>query len=115
MHLAAKPKDIVTHTGTTSKILATMDTANGYWQTELEQKRKYSHNLTCSLTSFGRFRLMRGPMGFITTGDSRNLQGVETLRGLNKVCKIVDDILIEGRTREEHILEEEISVCLGRS
>ena len=42
-------------------------------------------------------------MGFISTGDSYNLRGNDVLQGLHNVHKIVDDILIEDSSIEDHL------------
>ena len=42
-------------------------------------------------------------MGFISTSDSYNLRGNDVLQGLHNVHKIVDDILIEDSSIEDHL------------
>ena len=42
-------------------------------------------------------------MGFISTGDSYNYHGDIAIDGLERTIKVVDDVLIASRTREEHM------------
>lgn len=74
-----------------ANILLRLIVKKGYWQVPLEEKSK---DLTISLSSLGKFRYTRAPMGLVTTGDSYNQRCDMALQGLNDTTKIVDDVLV---------------------
>jgi hypothetical protein len=54
----------------------------------LEQK---SQEFTTFITPFGKYRFLRSPMGFISTGDSFSYRGDVAMSGL-RIHKVVDDM-----------------------
>ena len=67
-----------------------MDCKSGYHQIPLAEE---SRDLTTFITTKGRFRYCRAPMGLTSSSDEFCRRTDEALSGL-KLKKIVDDILI---------------------
>jgi hypothetical protein len=53
------------------------------------------------LTEFGRYRYKRAPMGLCSSGDEFFYRTNKALTGIPNVKKLVDDVLIYGRTEKE--------------
>ncbi len=66
IHPLVSPKDAISNIACGSQFFTTFDAVNGYWQIPLE---KESQLLTTFITSWGRYKFLRGPMGLISTGD----------------------------------------------
>ena len=79
---------------------STFDCKKGYWQVPLAEECR---DLTTFICSLGKFRYTRAPMGFISSGDSYNQRCNQSLKGLKRITKIVDDILMISDTYEEHV------------
>lgn len=58
--------------------------------------------LTTFNTVFGRCRFKRLPFGIISAQDGFQRRVDETYEGLKDITAIVEDILVYGRTKEEH-------------
>lgn len=110
LHHIPTPADIVSTIPVTSRYFCTLDATSGYWQMDLD---KDSRHLTTFITPWGRFRFLRSPMGFKSTGDSYSLRGDMALAGLTGVCKVVDDILVYADTYKELVdrLEAVLQRC----
>ncbi|XP_053388481.1 uncharacterized protein K02A2.6-like [Mercenaria mercenaria] len=76
-----------------------LDARSGYWAMHLTEK---SSMLTTFNTIFGRYRYLRLPMGISSAMDLFQKKIDEIFEGLPGVAAIVDDILVYGKTREEH-------------
>ena len=87
-----------------------MDARSGYWAIKLTEE---SSKLTTFNTVFGRYRFLRLPFGVKSAQDEFQRKVDETYEGLQGVTAIVDDILIYGRTKEEH--DENLRAMLQRS
>ncbi|CAI5671962.1 unnamed protein product [Oreochromis niloticus] len=87
-----------------------MDARSGYWAIQLTTK---SSLLTTFYTTFGRYHFLRLPFGIISAQDIFQRKIDETYEGLNGVAAIVDDILVFGRTKEEH--DENLRAMLERT
>ncbi len=81
-----------------AKVFTILDAKCGFWQIPLDEA---SSKWTTFMSPFGRYRFLRMPYG-ISTGSEVFQRSIEQLfAGLP--CEIVvDDILIWGRTHEEH-------------
>ncbi len=81
-----------------AKVFTILDAKCGFWQIPLDEA---SSKLTTFMSPFGRYMFLRMPYG-ISTGSEVFHRSMEQLfAGLP--CEIlVDDILILGRTHEEH-------------
>ena len=82
-----------------AKVFTIVDMDKGYWQVVLHpESRKY----TCMAFDIGRYQFKRLPMGSKVASDifQRKLDSVYI--GLPGVTGIADDMVIYGRTEEEH-------------
>ncbi|KAK7912921.1 hypothetical protein WMY93_013132 [Mugilogobius chulae] len=82
-----------------AQYFSVLDARSGYWNIQLTHE---SSLLTTFNTIFGRYRFLRLPFGIISAQDIFQRKIDETYSGLNGVVAIVDDILVFGRTKEEH-------------
>ena len=83
-----------------SKFFTTVDALHGYWQLELAEE---DQDLTTFITPYGRYKYLRGPMGFAATGDAFCRRGDEALSGLQNCVKVVDDILLYDEDLMSHL------------
>ena len=94
------PKDAVSAVPQNMKYFSTLDAAKGYWQVALD---KESQDLTTFITPWGRYRHLRAPMGFISTGDEYCRRGDLAFQSLPDVKKVVDDILLYSADFKSHV------------
>lgn len=80
-----------------AKVFTTLDAKCGFWQIPLDDA---SSKLTTFMSPFGRHRFLRMPYG-ISAGSLVFQRSMEQLFA-GQPCEIVDNILIWGRTHEEH-------------
>ena len=81
------------------KYFPVVDTKKSYWHVELDEE---SSLLTTFNTPFGRFRFLRMPFGLWMSQDVFQLKLDECYAGIKNVSGIADDIIVSGRTVEEH-------------
>ena len=82
-----------------SKVFSKLDANSAFWQRTLSES---SQLLTTFVTPWGRYCFLRLPYG-ITTGSKQFQRCMaEKLIGLEGVECNIDDILIHGKTQEEH-------------
>jgi hypothetical protein len=84
---------------TEAKIYSTIDLLSGFWQFGLDEE---SRKLLTFATPFGRYQYNRLPFGLSCAPEMFHKRVVETLAGIPGVLVYIDDILIWGRTQEEH-------------
>ena len=82
-----------------SKYFTTLDANSGYYQIKLSEESSY---LTTFNTPFGRYRYLRMPMGLKCSPEVFQREMVQQFGGIEGVEIVVDDILIHGRSIEEH-------------
>ena len=82
-----------------AKTFSKLDITHAYWSIELEEESSY---LTTFSTPFGRYRYLRLPFGISASSDLFQQKMGEICEGLSGVKAIVDDILVYGRSTEEH-------------
>ena len=87
-----------------------MDARLGYWAIKLTEQ---SSKLTTFNMVFGRYRFLRLPFGLISAQDEFQRKVDETYEGLQGVTAIVDDILVYGKSKEEH--DSNLRAMLQRS
>ena len=75
------------------------DLSSGFWHIELDNP--YSM-LTTFQTCFGRYRWLRLPFGLCVSSEIFQKRILECFAGLSGIVCIADDIVIHGKTREEH-------------
>ena len=83
-----------------AKYFSTIDALCGFWQIPLTEE---DQPLTTFITPYGRFRYLRGPMGFSATGDAFCRRGDLALQGVMQCVKVVDDILLYDEDYMEHL------------
>ena len=76
-----------------------LDASGGYWQLALEEE---CAKLTTFITPLGRFCMTRVPFGTSSASEIFQRKMEELLEGLNGVECYQDDIIVHGRTVEEH-------------
>ena len=94
-----------------SRIFSKADLSSGYWHVQLDEE---SSLLTTFQTSFGNYRWLRLPFGTCVSAEIFQKKILEALNGLPGIVCIADDVLIHGRTKEEHDahLEQFLQRCL---
>ena len=84
---------------TGSTLFSKLDASSGFYQIPLD---KNSCELTTFITPMGRYCFKRVPFGITSASEIFQKKMKEMLRDLQGVEVIIDDILIHGKTREEH-------------
>lgn len=90
--------DIMTELSSATRF-SKLDITHAYWSIQLDEESSY---LTTFSTPFGRYRYLRLPYGISSSSDIFQQKMDEIFEGLPGVTTIVDDILIYGRSLEEH-------------
>ena len=93
-HPFPSPEEILAWIPGSSRVFARLDCKSGYHQIPLAEE---SRDLTTFVTTKGRFRYCRAPMGLTSSSDEFCRRTDNALSGL-KLKKIVDDILIAADT-----------------
>uniref|UniRef100_A0A674EBM2 Gypsy retrotransposon integrase-like protein 1 n=1 Tax=Salmo trutta TaxID=8032 RepID=A0A674EBM2_SALTR len=109
-HYPLPTLDGITHKLAGAHYFSVMDARSGYWAIKLTEE---SSKLTTFNTPFGRYRFRRLPFGIISAQDEFQRKIDEVYEGLDGVVAIVDDILVYGRTKEEH--DRNLRAMLQRS
>ena len=82
-----------------AKVFTIADMGKGYWQVELHlNSRKY----TCMAFDIGKYQFNRLPIGSKIASDVFQKKLDSVYIGLPEVTGIADDMVIFGRTEEEH-------------
>ena len=92
-----------------AKLFTKLDANSGFWQIPLSPK---SALLTTFITPYGRFCFRRLPFGISSAPEHFQRRMSETLSGLAGTVCMMDDILVHGRTKEEH--DERLTHVLQR-
>ena len=82
-----------------SRYFSTLDAASGFLQIPLDEK---SRVYTTFITPFGRYCRNRLPFGISSGPEEFQRCATELLEGLQGAHAVMDDILIHGKTLEEH-------------
>ena len=82
-----------------SCVFSKADLAVGYWHVELDESLSV---LTTFRTCFGRFRWLRLPFGLNVSSEIFQTRILNTFSDLCGVVCIADDIVIHGKSVEEH-------------
>jgi hypothetical protein len=98
IHPFPSSADILQGINPESKWFAKLDAVHGYFQIPLDEE---SSLLTTFLLPSGRYRYTRAPMGLNASGDEFCMRSDMAIQGLPGISKLVDDILVEGRTLGE--------------
>ena len=97
-HPFQSPKDILAQIDANAKFFACFDAKSGYWQVELEEE---SRRYTTFITEWGLYRYRRAPMGLASSGDVFCQRTDQALAGIGGMYKLVDDIIVFGKTKKE--------------
>ena len=82
-----------------ARVFTKLDANSGFWQIPLDTK---SSLLTTFITPFGRFRFNHLPFGITSAPEHFQCRMSTILSGLGGVVCQADDILIYGKSQEEH-------------
>ena len=82
-----------------ARVFSTLDANSGFWQIPLDRK---SALLTTFITPFGRYCFHRLPFGITSAPEHFQRRMSDILTGLEGVVGMMDDVLVHGRTTEEH-------------
>ena len=83
-----------------AKVMSKLDANSGFWQIPLSPE---SAKLTTFITPYGRYCFHRLPFGISSAPEHFQRRMSDILTGLpGAVVCMMDDILIHGKTREEH-------------
>ena len=82
-----------------SKFFTKLDCNSGFWQEKLNPD---SRLLTTFITPFGRFCFNRMPFGIKSAPEHYQKKMSQILEGSEGHISIIDDMLIHGKTQEEH-------------
>ena len=82
-----------------AKYFSTLDAKDGFWQVELDKK---SSDLCTFNTPFGRYKFLRMPFGILSAAEVFQKKMIEAFEDIEGVQIIYDDILVTGKTVEEH-------------
>ena len=80
-------------------VFTIVDFKKGHWMVVLHSD---SRKLTCTVLPFGRFQWTRLPMGTVVAQDIFQSKLDAIFLGMEGVTGIADDMIIGGRTEEEH-------------
>ena len=82
-----------------ARVFSTLDANSGFWQIPLDRN---SALLTTFITPYGRYCFHRLPFGITSAPEHFQRQMSDILTGLEGVVGMMDDVLVHGRTIEEH-------------
>ena len=80
-------------------IFSTLDANSGFWQIPLSEE---SRPLTTFITPFGRYWFNKLPFGISSAPELFQKRMNTILKGLEEVLCQMDDVIVFGRTTEEH-------------
>lgn len=82
-----------------AQYFSTLDAASGFWQIKLDEE---SSKVCTMSTPFGRYRFLRMPFGIASAPEIFQRAMHKVMEGLEGTSVVMDDILVWGRSKEEH-------------
>ena len=82
-----------------AKYFSKLDASSGYWQIQVDQE---SSKYLAFMTPWGRYRFLRLPFGLHSASEIFHSEVSQIINGMEGVENSQDDIIIWGRTEEEH-------------
>ena len=82
-----------------AKHFSKLDANSGFWQIELSPE---SSKLATFITPFGRYKFNRLPFGISSAPEFFQKKMADILTGCEGVVGLIDDLLVHGRTEDEH-------------
>ena len=82
-----------------ARVFSKLDANSGFWQIPLSAE---SSLLTTFLTPFGRYSFHRLPFGIMSAPEHFQRRMSVILDGMDGVVCLMDDVLIHGKTQDEH-------------
>ena len=92
-----------------ARVFSKLDANSGFWQIPLSPE---SIPLTTFITPYGRYCFHRLPFGITSAPEHFQRRMSEVLGDLEGVVCMMDDVLVHGRSREEH--DERLIKVLNR-
>ena len=80
-------------------VFSKLDANCGFWQIPLEE---HSRDYTTFITPFGRFRFNKLPFGIASAPEHFQRRMNQMLAGLEGVLIHMDDVLVYGKSKQEH-------------
>ena len=82
-----------------AKVFSKLDANSGFFQIPIDEQSKL---LTTFITPFGRYAFNRLPFGITSAPEHFQRRMSEVLHGQDGALCLIDDILVYGKTSEEH-------------
>ena len=82
-----------------AKYFSILDANSGFWQIPLD---KESSDLCCFNSVFGRYKFLRLPYGVHSASEVFQKRMTEMFENVEGVVCYIDDVLVWGRSKEEH-------------
>jgi len=92
-----------------AKHFSKLDANSGYWQIKLDPE---SAKRTTFITPFGRFQFNQLPFGITSAPEHFQCRMTDILGDIEGVVCLVDNILVSGKTQEEH--DQRLTMVLTR-
>lgn len=112
-HYTIPVLDDMLHELSDSRFFSKADLAAGYWHVRLDYE---SSMMTTFQTCHGLYRWCRLPFGLSVSSEIFQKKLIEAINGLSGVLCIADDIVIHGKTKEQHDqnLENFLARCMEK-
>ena len=97
-HIMPSVQQILAQIGE-STIFSKLHTNAGFWQIKLSKQSAF---LTTFITPYGRYCFNQLPFGITSAPEFFQKQISNILVGLDGVVCMIDDVLVHGKTQQEH-------------
>ena len=97
-YLISNTKSIMAEMGD-ANFFSRLDASSGYWQIKIDEE---SSKIFTFNIPFGRYKFKRLPFGILSASEVFQKKITEILEGIEGCANVQDDIIIRGKTNEEH-------------